>query len=448
MDIKEIIKKDIKEKQNKYQGQKYYNYKPKNEEAKTVDVADSNGEIQTIVLEKKCELYTNYFKLLVDQKIDYILNKEPTIKSSLPYSINEISQMYEDLTLQAKLDGKCWLHFYYDEGKLNYVIVEDIEIIPIYKIKKLIGVIRYYFIDKETIYVEEWSFKGLKSYKIKKDQIIDITVSTHYQTEIKIENQVIETYNNNFNEIPFIVFENHQGKSDLEDVKVLIDYYNDISSGFIDNVYKFQEAIMKLKGFSGDVKTLEDTLKNLKKFKMVGIPDEKGDIEYMAIEIPVEARKFLLELLENNIYKIGKGYDSDQIGDGNITNVVIKSRYFSLDIHCNKIIKKIKLFHENFCRFLNVSNTDIEINKTQLFNESEKLTDCVNAIDLYLNGLLSKETLIKNIPFVDNIDEEKLLILKDDVEKLKKQKQENDMLIGQNQVKNDNTDKTGQNEEE
>ena len=40
---------------------------------------------------------------------------------------------------------------------------------------------------------------------------------------------------------------------------------------------------------------------------------------------------------EKNIYRFGMGFNSAQIGDGNITNIVIKSRYFLLDLKCNKL---------------------------------------------------------------------------------------------------------------
>lgn len=38
------------------------------------------------------------------------------------------------------------------------------------------------------------------------------------------------------------------------------------------------------------------------------------------------------------------GFNSAQSGDGNITNVVIKSRYALLDLKCNKLEKRLKAF--------------------------------------------------------------------------------------------------------
>jgi len=51
-----------------------------------------------------------------------------------------------------------------------------------------------------------------------------------------------------------------------------------------------------------------------------------------------------MELDGQNIYRFGMGFNSLQVGDGNITNVVIKSRYSLLDLKCNKKEKQLKKF--------------------------------------------------------------------------------------------------------
>lgn len=409
--IIELIKKDMKSKKDKYIANKYYYYKHKESMEQKIDVADSNGNIKTIVLDKKVCLYTNYFRMLVDQKIDYLLTKQPTV-SKLPFTLTQIIEMYEQLMLNASLDGRSWLHFYIDNNTLDWVIVRDPEIISIFDShnKNIVGIIRYYSMNEDEIKVEQWEKSGVETGIIRKDKLYDVFETTHYIKETKYNDEVIETENSNFNMIPFIPFNNNRElESDLELIKELVDYYNDISSGFIDNVYKFQEALLKLKGFSGDKEVLEDTLKSLKKYKIVGLPND-GDMEYMTMDIPVEARKVLLDMLKENIFKLGRGYDSDLIGDGNITNIVIKSRYFSLDNKCNKLEKQAKLFHEKFIEFIGQGSSKIEFNRTQLFNESEKIQDCVLAIDLVIAGLLSKETLISQIPYVSDVKKELALI--------------------------------------
>ena len=62
------------------------------------------------------------------------------------------------------------------------------------------------------------------------------------------------------------------------------------------------------------------------------------------MDIPYQARLTKLQLDETNIYRFGMGFNSAQIGDGNITNVVIKSRYALLDLKCDKLEKNLKKF--------------------------------------------------------------------------------------------------------
>ena len=69
----------------------------------------------------------------------------------------------------------------------------------------------------------------------------------------------------------------------------------------------------------------------------IGTPSGGGSVDVKTYQIPYEARKAKLQIDKEAIYKFGMGFDSSQSGDGNITNVVIKSRYSLLDLKCNKL---------------------------------------------------------------------------------------------------------------
>lgn len=77
------------------------------------------------------------------------------------------------------------------------------------------------------------------------------------------------------------------------------------------------------------------------------------------------------------------GFDSSQIGDGNITNVVIKSRYALLDLKCNKaeirlrrlIRQLLKVIVEDinkrFNKAYNFMDIDINIVRETMVNEND-----------------------------------------------------------------------------
>ena len=76
---------------------------------------------------------------------------------------------------------------------------------------------------------------------------------------------------------------------------------------------------------------------------MIGL-GEGGNVDVKTVDIPYQARLSKLQLDETNIYRFGMGFNSAQLGDGNITNVVIKSRYALLDLKCNKFEKQLRAF--------------------------------------------------------------------------------------------------------
>jgi SPP1 family phage portal protein len=322
----ELIKKDI-EKKAKMQGRKYYNKKGSiSTKPELKDIVDSNNEVKTIKVDNGTNIYFNWFKILIKQKINYMLAKDTTITKNQYFSDVLLTTMLEELVLNASIDSVSWLHFFVNqENKLDWVVVLSKEIIPIYdKYNKYItAIIRYYYIDKDTIYVEYWGINGVTTMKIKEDKITDNIFNKHYTEEISYQGEVLEENDKNFPFIPFIPMWNNREKfSDIEDIECLLVMYSAISSGLIDNIYKFQEAIAKFKGFTGDSKAVQEAMRQMRIYKGVGVPSD-GDIDYMSIEIPTEARALILETLKDAIFFIGEGFDPHKIGDGNITNVVI-----------------------------------------------------------------------------------------------------------------------------
>jgi SPP1 family phage portal protein len=408
--IVNMIKADQAKKQNKYEARQFYYYKPK-EVGETTDTYQ-NGMIHEF-RNKKCEIYTNYFKVLVNQKIDYILAKEVAIETDMPEEFN-IQDILETALLNSSLDCVSWLHLYInDDGLLDWILISDVEILPIYDRynKYIVQIVRYYK-DNKDIKAEIWAKDGVSFVTIRDSQLVDVVSKTHYLVESVYNGTPEDIQYFNFGFVPFMPLFNNKGKeSDMQDLKPLLTMYNSISSGFIDNINQFQEALMKLKGYGGT--DLEAFKEQLKKYKVIPI-DEGGDFEYVKVEIPVEARSVILEILKQNIFLIGRGVNPDQIGDGNITNIVIKNRYAGLDMKCNDAEKQMKLFYRQLINAINtyyranIDYDDITFNRIQVFNETEQIDNVVKS-----SGLISERTLLANHPWVSNVDGELKLMEED-----------------------------------
>lgn len=127
--------------------------------------------------------------------------------------------------------------------------------------------------------------------------------------------------------------------SGLKPIKGLIDDYDLHACSLSNNLKDFDTPLYVVSGFQGD--NLDELQQNLKTKKIVGV-DSEGDVQVRTVEIPYEARKAKLEIDERNIYIFGMGFNPAQVGDGNITNVVILSRYTLLDLKKSKFDKRLK----------------------------------------------------------------------------------------------------------
>jgi SPP1 family phage portal protein len=111
--------------------------------------------------------------------------------------------------------------------------------------------------------------------------------------------------------------------------------------GLSNNVQDFDTPIHLIRGYDGD--DLGELQQNIKTKKIMGVSSD-GGLEILTVDIPYQARKTKADEDEKNIYRFGMAFNSAQVGDGNVTNVVIRSRYTLLDLKANKLIKRIKRF--------------------------------------------------------------------------------------------------------
>lgn len=204
----------------------------------------------------------------------------------------------------------------------------------------------------------------------------------------------------------------------------MIDDYDLMACGLSNNLQDASEYLVVVKGFQGD--SLEELMRNVKTKKHIGVAGENGGgVDFKTVDIPYEARKAKLELDETNIYRFGMGFNSNQVGDGNVTNVVIKSRYALLDLKCNKLeirlkqflrkILKVVLREINEERGTDYQNKDVyfrfarEVMTNAADNAQIELTDAqtqqtqINTL-LSLEGSLGSELVVQNVCEVLDID--------------------------------------------
>lgn len=304
-----------------------------------------------------------FFTELVDQCVQFALSvKGSLVCSDIPELQDELDNYFGDdfkSEFGDTLTDCC-------AGGFGYMYAyKNVDDRTTFEFADAMGVVevRAKDTDDHTQYVIYWYIdridKGTK--KIKRIQVWDANQTTYFvQVDdgkiIKDEDEplnprphIIYTkehnkslYYDGFGFIPFFRIDaNRKLRSHLHPIKGLIDDYDLMACGLSNNLQDVSEALYVVKGFQGD--NLEEMIQNIKTKKHIGVEPD-GDVDVKTIDLPYQARMNKLEVDEKNIYRFGMGFNSAQLGDGNVTNVVIKSRYALLDLKCNKLATKMKAF--------------------------------------------------------------------------------------------------------
>lgn len=325
---------------------------------------DENGVLKEDQYASNVKIPHPFFTELVDQKVQYLLSNpvefEVEEKAETEGLKDRLWEYYND-DLQVTLQDMIWgssvkAHEYLyarttSEDRLTFDTADSMMIFPVYnEDNETVALIRYYerTITKgnkeiQIVHAERWTSEDVTFYVSdeKGDFRLDESKQPNPRPHVLAIREDDETVlGRTYGQIPFYRLSNNQrGTTDLEPVKPIIDDYDLMNAFLSNNLHDFQDAIYVVKGFDGD--DLSKLRQNVKAKKTVGV-SEDGDLDIRTVNIPVEARKLKLEIDRENIYKFGMGFDSAQVGDGNITNVVIKSRYALLDLKCNKAEARLR----------------------------------------------------------------------------------------------------------
>lgn len=364
---------------------------------------DSNGMLKEDKYRSNIQIPHQFHTELVDQKVQYLLSnpievitEDQALQDYLKEYINEdFQEVLQNAIEGASNKGLEYVYAYIDSSnKISFQVADSLNVIPVYDELNnyaLKCIVRYYDTkiqdkDKQVTITkaEVWTDKDV-TYYVKdgdsKDFKLDDSIKPNPRPHITLEDEKAFYDGGGLGYIPFFKLQNNKyEKTDLEPIKALIDDYDLMACSLSNNLQDFQEAIYVVRGYPGD--NLDELTTNLKTKKTIGV-DETGGLDVKTIDIPHEARKVKLDLDKESIYKFGMGFDSSQIGDGNITNVVIKSRYALLDLKCNKaeirlrklIRQLLKVIVEDINKRFNkaYSFMDIDINivRETMVNEND-----------------------------------------------------------------------------
>lgn len=407
---------------------------------------DADGNVREDKTRSNIKISHPFFTELVDQEVQYMLSgKDGFVKSDIPklrkqldsyFNENEdfTSELYEVIT-GAVSKGFEYMYAYKDkDNKICFQCADSIGVVEVRAKDTDDGCeyVIYWYIDrigkdnKKIKRIQVWSdketyfFAQVDNGDIVPDDSVQINPRPHTIWKKDGDEQ---TYFEGFGFIPFFRLDNCKKQhSGLKTIKALIDDYDLISCGLSNNIQDANEVLYVVKGFQGD--NLDELMQNIKTKKHIGVGDN-GDVDIRTIDIPYQARQAKLELDEKNIYRFGMGFNSAQMGDGNITNIVIKSRYALLDLKCNKLEIRLKQFMRKLLRVVlkeinDEEGTDYQMKDVYFNFKREVMTNAQDNAQIELTdaqkqqvqvgtllnlaSLLDNETLMQNICEVLDLD--------------------------------------------
>ena len=326
----------------------------------------------------------------------------------LKYIFNENDE--QDLNIQLSRDcskyGVAYELTYLDGGdkkEIKLVKLNVLNTIPIYDDSvnaKLLYVIRFNEIkdivkNEVNTTIEVYTSEHISTYSLENKTLVPI------DTEVPHE----------FGIVPISVYKNNDDLlGDYEGVMDLIDLYDRLESDTANAFDYYNDAYLVFEGA-----TIPENVAEMKENRILETPE--GSKVYFLLKNAVDTeQENVKNRVVNDIHKFSKVPNmSDEQFANNVSGVAMKYKLLGLENSCSIKERKFKKGLQNrlwlISNMLNIlegynnqtSLQDVKINfKRNIPNNEVEVADYINK----LRGLVSTETLISQLSFVEDVTEE------------------------------------------
>lgn len=397
----------------------------------TVYWEDKHGNIIEDDFSSNIKISHPFFLEITDQKVQYLLSKGVKFETDNPKLQERLAEFFDEdfqLFMDRIVTGATVKGAEYAYARTGYDDRIEFDVSDFCNTETLlndqleeVAVIRYYqqkaLIDakKTTVNYAEIYTPEKVTYFIKLEEDDYYRLNPNVEMNPRPHVLAVEDdktiISRSYGRIPFYRLSNNiREKSDLYPIKDLIDDYDLMSSFLSSNLQDFDRPIIVVTGYKGD--STEDLKRKIKATGVVrtGAPHTAGDVNIRTYNVPFEGRKAKMAMDKEAIYKFGMAFDSAQLGDGNVTNVVIKSRYSLLDLKCNKIEPRVRSLIKWCLEFVladiqrlygetySLSDIEVVIERNMIFNENDKADKGLKEAQTILTLINS---LVAIAPYID-----------------------------------------------
>lgn len=402
--ILDLIEKHRLEKQRILKLKRYYDNKN-----------DIMNRAYTDDTKPKNKLSHGYASLITNSFVGYFLGKPVAYKSDNEGLLNKLNDffMYNDeadenttLAQESSICGYAYEIMYMDQdAQLRFKQVPTEEMIVVYDNtleERIQFAIRYYDVysldDEDIKEVEVYTKDRKTTYEFKQDKLTAKEEELYY-----------------FNDVPVVDYENNKERTgDFEKVISLIDAYDKTNSDTANDFEYFTEALLVISGILMDETDEEGRPLNFKENRVLNFGDTQAKAEYLIKNINDTALENYKNRLNQDILRFASVVDmTDENFASNLSGVAILYKLMSME-HLTGI--KESKFKKGLLRRIELASTILSIKTNSLLTYTEIKTVFTRNIPAneteivamvkQLYGIVSDETLLSLLPFIENAKEE------------------------------------------
>ena len=377
------------------------------------DTSKPNNKIANAYASYITDTLVGYF---IGEPITYTANDDVLLQDlQMILEHNDEADENAELAKNASIYGVAYEMLYLSEedNMIRFKSLNPKEVIPIFDKtveQNLLAVMRYY---EDYDYVEDNTYT-----------IVEVIDSTHVRRyKLNTGLSLLEEYPHYFSMVPVAIFKNNEEESgDFERVISLIDAYDKMQSDSLNDFEYFVDAYLALYGFTADSEDVAQMKEN-----RVLLMDEGTSAEWLIKQVNDAYVENMKNRLDKDIHKFAKCPNmSDQEFASNASGVAIKFKLLGTENLVSIKERKFKRGLQQRFELMSMINNvlsegfdwrgiDIIFTRNIPSNDTD-IADMVNT----LKDIVSEETLLAQIPFVEDVQTE--------LEKLKAEREENKEL--------------------
>jgi SPP1 family phage portal protein len=376
---------------------------------RTLDSVKPNNRLVDNYAEYITNVKSGYF---MGVPVIYNMKDEATIqelKDLLDY--NDEQDNNSELAKLTSIYGHAFELLYIDEdGQVRFKYINPTNMVMLYGMdigESPVGAIRYFTLGTGS---DALTFAELYL----KDRIL------YFQGEDIKELQLVDEKSHVFGDVPVIEYLNNDERiGDFENVVSLIDAYELICSDTTNEIQYFNDAYLVVKNL---MMTDDSDIQDMKNNRIIML-DDQGEANWLTKNINDTHVENLLERVKKDIHKFSHTPAlTDEKFSSNLSGVAIRFKLWGLEQDTVNKERKFKKGLQrrfeliaNVIALLNGSTFDYrQVKITFTRNIPNNLLELVQTVAT-LQGIVSQETLLSQLPFIDNVKDELEALEKEDV---------------------------------